>query len=1015
MGIADLFRPKHRHSDVRVRAEAVKALTSDDAAILVQVARTDRDIGVRRLAIEKIDEAEVLAELAAAETERSLRDLAGERAAELWTQTACSGDAEAAGAALTGMIKIGDQHALVEVAVRAELPPTRKRAFGELRDPRALADLAKRDAPHDLRIAAVGRIDDGDVLRALAIDTTSKEVGLAAVEKLDDVDRLENVAQKAKNKAVRQRARKIVTEIEEAERAKRPGVSDEAKRRRAEKAQLVREVEAVENSFDFDKAVPVVRGAQDAWAKLGDDDGDGDERFTKAVERFWKRKELHDQQARSADELRAVEREAQREKERAAAARAPAAAPAPAVAASPATTSPAAVPEVAADPEARQREDERRRAEAAEREAKKKEDAERSVAIAASLVALCDDMEKLADSGNKDGRAIERLMQQAAKAFEQLGKVPAGDRETLSDRYTAARGKLVVKVSELREAQDWERFANVPKAEALIQTAKQMAEAPATPDLGNRLKQLQALWKEVGPMPQRRSKELWEQFKQTCDLVYEKVRGFRAVESEKFADVAKVKEELITEAEALSESTDWVATADKLKALQARWKESGHLPRKQGDELWKRFRAACDKFFERRKPILDERHEEEARNLAAKQALISRAQAVTNGAPGDGGWGKAITEIKMLQAQWKDIGFVPRRDADAVYRAFRAACDGLFAKRDEARDSEANAHRAELDAIKAEIAAVMVGGDDVVARTLAVRTKAGELGVLAADIAAMIAHVINSHADAVKGTELDPAAFRARRDKLIAKVLELMPKQPTTVSADAAPADVASQLKQAMRANAFGELRFSGRDPVEVVHELRAQWAESGPIVGDDDRAQVAKFEDACRRVLDAAGASALPPRDDGAERRPRGERSEHGDRGEERGRRRGRRSAEQPVTSAPSDAAATTTAATVATAAAAVPVSAHDAVTEPAKLPIEPLPAPPVPAVTVEPAAEPPRRKSITALPPMDELDTGWDMGDEDPTATPAAAAEKSTPSSSEMAGDSATGGDGIDEPGWD
>ena len=84
MGIADLFRPKYRHSDVRVRTEAVKALTADDAAILVQVARTDRDIGVRRIAIEKIDEAPVLADIAAAETERSLREFAGERAAQLY-------------------------------------------------------------------------------------------------------------------------------------------------------------------------------------------------------------------------------------------------------------------------------------------------------------------------------------------------------------------------------------------------------------------------------------------------------------------------------------------------------------------------------------------------------------------------------------------------------------------------------------------------------------------------------------------------------------------------------------------------------------------------------------------------------------------------------------------------------------------------------------------------------------------------------------------------------------------
>src|SRR5262249_40331628 len=155
------------------------------------------------------DEADVLADIAAAESERSLRDYAGERAASLWASRACSDDAEVAGAALSGIIKIGDQDALVDVVVKGALPAIRKRAFGEIHDPRALADLAKSDAAQDLRVEAVARIDDGDVLRGLAIDTNSKEVGLAAVDKIDDQDALESVAQKAKNKAVRQRARKI--------------------------------------------------------------------------------------------------------------------------------------------------------------------------------------------------------------------------------------------------------------------------------------------------------------------------------------------------------------------------------------------------------------------------------------------------------------------------------------------------------------------------------------------------------------------------------------------------------------------------------------------------------------------------------------------------------------------------------------------------------------------------------------------------------------------------------------
>ncbi len=953
MGIADFFRPKHRHSDVRVRTEAIKALTKDDAAILEQIARNDRDIGVRRLALGKIDKPSLLADLAADETERSLREFAGERAAELYASTACGSDSEAASAALGGIIKLGDQRALVDVIVRADSAAIRKRAFGELRDPRALQDLARSDAAQDLRVSAVARIDDGDVLRAIAIDTTQKEVGLAAVDKLDDVDRLENVAQKAKNKAVRQRARKIVTEIAEAEKAKIPGVPDEVKRRRAEKAQLVREVEGLADTFDFAKATPQIETAKEAWSKLPADEGDSDERFKKAIERFGKRKVVHDQTARSSDELRVVEREAREARERAAAEKAAAEKAAAEAAATPDPEAEAkrAVREAEAAAKReeqaalRAEEDARRAAQAAEREARRKEDQERSVAMGASLAAMCDDLEQLAAGDGKDGRAIDRVLAQASKAFEQIGKVPGADRDKLADRYQAARGKLVIKASERREAEDWERWANVPKAEALIATAKQMAEEQGTPDLGNRLRGLQALWKEVGPMPQRRSKELWDTFKQSCDLVYEKVRGVRAVENVKFEEVAKLKETLIAEAEALSTSTEWAGTADKLKALQTQWKTSGHLPRKQGDELWKRFRAACDRFFEARKPLLDARRNEETENLAKKHALIARAAAIAEKAPGDGGWGKSIGDIKDLQAQWKEVGYVPRRDADTVYKAFRAACDALFAKRDESRDSEANAHRAEIDAIKAQITDVLTGEGDVVATALAARTKAQEMGVLSTEIDAMMRHVMTAHPDAVKGTELDPTAAKNRRAKLVGKAEELLPKEASAPTGE----DLAAKLKNAMRANAFGDLRFSGRDPLEVIDELRVQWRDAGPIFDDEDRAQVAAFEAVVQRVLDAAGARAK--QDEAAAPR----------------RRRERRSGEMAVPP------------TVAVPAAPVIISAHDAITRPVTMPeLTADAAPPVPVATAKP---------VTIAPPMEEVDSGWDLGDDDPTATPSAA----------------------------
>ena len=229
---------------------------------------------------------------------------------------------------------------------------------------------------------------------------------------------------------------------------------------------------------------------------------------------------LHDQQARTSQELRVVEREAQR-REGARRRRARAASRATSRSETPsrrAREAEAGRGREGATSSAR----DARGARGAEREATK-EDAERGAAIAASLGAMCEDLEKLAD--RRTGARSIGCCSRRSESFEQIGKVSAGERDALSDRYTAARGKLVVRAQELREAEDWARFQNVPKAEALIPTAKAMAvDAPATPDLGNRLRQLQALWKEVGPMPQRRSKELWELFKATCDQLYEQSR-----------------------------------------------------------------------------------------------------------------------------------------------------------------------------------------------------------------------------------------------------------------------------------------------------------------------------------------------------------------------------------------------------------------------------------------------------------------------------------------------------------
>ena len=187
MGIADLFRPKYRHSNVKVRAEAVRQLSTDgpDAAIAINIARKDAEASIRRLAIEKIEDPDVLVDIAAGENERALRDLANERAATIWvSQAVTTEDAEDGESVVSSLAGLGDQRAIAEVASRAALTEVRDAALGQLDDPKALAELARSSKTHAAaRTTAIARIDDMDVLRSIAVDEKRKDIAMAMLDR----------------------------------------------------------------------------------------------------------------------------------------------------------------------------------------------------------------------------------------------------------------------------------------------------------------------------------------------------------------------------------------------------------------------------------------------------------------------------------------------------------------------------------------------------------------------------------------------------------------------------------------------------------------------------------------------------------------------------------------------------------------------------------------------------------------------------------------------------------------
>lgn len=137
------------------------------------------------------------------------------------------------------------------------------------------------------------------------------------------------------------------------------------------------------------------------------------------------------------------------------------------------------------------------------------------------------------------------------------------------------------------------------------------------------------------------------------------------------------KEEVVQKIEELADSTEWKTAAEAIKTLQAEWKILGPVPRDRNDELWQRFRAAGNRFFERRKEHFDTQDQEHKEHLQRKEELCARAEELSSSTD----WKGATEALKAMQAEWKSIGPVPKEHNDRVWERFRKANDGFFERR----------------------------------------------------------------------------------------------------------------------------------------------------------------------------------------------------------------------------------------------------------------------------------------------------------------------------------------------
>jgi hypothetical protein len=467
----------------------------------------------------------------------------------------------------------------------------------------------------------------------------------------------------------------------------------------------------------------------------------------------------------------------------------------------------------------------------------------------------------------------ERILKETKLVVGTMGPLPTKqDREDLTVRLQAVRSAVAPRIKELRDAEEWKRWANVQvqeelcaKMEALVATAETEPEKAA-----NEMRTLQERWKAVAAAPRSQAEVLWTRFKAAQDQVYEKCKDYFAQQAAERQENLKKKEVLCARAEALADSTDWVRTAEAIKQLQAEWKTIGAVTRGHEKSVWERFRASCDKFFTRRQEDLKERKHEWSENLAKKEALITEAEQLAQSTE----WDKAASRIKQLQAEWKKIGPVRKNKSEAIWQRFRAACDTFF-ERFKTRDQVVVAGKlADRETAIAELEALLPAPDatdaaqpeDLYARVQAARARYLQgperprhaLAPLSDRLNRVMLDLVGRWPNAFRGTELDPEATRRKMEKLVGKIEALLPPDSKEPAANLSPAEMlARQWREALAANTMGAAAARQAEDArhraveQEVRSAQSAWQRLGPLDPDVRKPLQDRFDRACRRFFE--------------------------------------------------------------------------------------------------------------------------------------------------------------------
>lgn len=302
---------------------------------------------------------------------------------------------------------------------------------------------------------------------------------------------------------------------------------------------------------------------------------------------------------------------------------------------------------------------------------------------------LCEAAEKLADE--EDVVSAFHQLQELHQEFRETGPVEKELREEIWTRFKTASTVVNKRHQQHFEDIRSQEETNLVKKTELCEKVEAIAkrEHKGSADWEKSTKEIidiQKEWKTIGFAPQKMNVKIFERFRAACDDFFGKKGEFFNNLKNQFAENAEKKKALVEKAQSLTDSTDWKATTDKFIALQKEWKTIGMVPRKQGDQLWNDFLAACNHFFEARNAAHADTRNEEQENLTKKNEIIEKLVQLA-----EAGKENIQEEVHQLTEEFNAVGHVPFKEKDKVYKAYHEILDKLY------KDLHINAARRRMD------------------------------------------------------------------------------------------------------------------------------------------------------------------------------------------------------------------------------------------------------------------------------------------------------------------------------